>query len=501
MAEREKDGMHRVGSDEAIIMWPDLYKVDREERRRQLRESVDRVFSDYLMMGLSLILLPIILIPFFWAIPEGLQESFDVIDYAIVIIFILEYVLKLAVADARKAFVLNPWHLLDLFIIAVALAGPIVNALTGSSYNKTSIAVVLRLLRIPAAISLGGRSVKRREEAVAERKREEEKEKDPLARYVDLENAKQLEWEVASFPPNVEGGGKWTHVSNVSPQHLSDLGSLAGIPKVLLDGKTRDIAYPRAEMLSGVPSVFMRVPEVYHDASQLRYWFVEWRGILFLDTKDNLISISRHEIPSVLEIPADARAEDMRLDPAAIVLQLAQKSVRMVEEIISAAELEQVRIEAIPVSRQPRIVLSVTYNIKKEVGQARTWLRHMRVMMNTLIEGEVPLRGWEKEDADLAKALLERVDYLDEAANGVIEAFSDAIDFYLNNTSFQMNKVMKVIAVLTALAIIPTVVGGLLGMNLIGNPWPVTLGAMITIVIAAMAFTAWVYIRLGWLKS
>jgi Mg2+ and Co2+ transporter CorA len=245
----------------------------------------------------------------------------------------------------------------------------------------------------------------------------------------------------------------------------------------------------------------MRVPEVFHDQNQLRYWFVEWRGILFLDTKDNLISISRHEIPSVLEIPSDAQSEGMRLDPAAVVLQLAQKSVRMVEEIISAAEMEQVRIEAIPVSRQPRIVLSVTYNIKKEVGQARTWLRHMRVMLNTLIEKEVQLRGWEKDDSDLAKALLERVDYLDEAANGVIEAFSDAIDFYLNNTSFQMNKVMKVIAVLTALAIIPTVVGGLLGMNLIDNPWPVTLGAMITIVVAAMAFTAWVYFRLGWLKS
>jgi Mg2+ and Co2+ transporter CorA len=501
MAEREKEGMHRVGSDEAIIMWPDLYKVDREEKRRQQREAVDRVFSDYLMMGLSLILLPIILIPLFWTVPPGIQESFDVIDYAIVILFILEYVLKLAVAEDRKAFVLNPWHLLDLFIIAAALAGPIANAITGSSYSKTSIAVVLRLLRIPAAISLGGRSVKRRGEAAAERKREAEAEKDPLARYVDLENEKPLQWEIASFPPNVEGGGKWTHISNVSPQHLSDLGSMAGIPKVLLDGKTRDIAYPRAELLSGVPSVFMRVPEVFHDQNQLRYWFVEWRGILFLDTKDNLISISRHEIPSVLEIPSDAQSEGMRLDPAAVVLQLAQKSVRMVEEIISAAEMEQVRIEAIPVSRQPRIVLSVTYNIKKEVGQARTWLRHMRVMLNTLIEKEVQLRGWEKDDSDLAKALLERVDYLDEAANGVIEAFSDAIDFYLNNTSFQMNKVMKVIAVLTALAIIPTVVGGLLGMNLIDNPWPVTLGAMITIVVAAMAFTAWVYFRLGWLKS
>lgn len=501
MSSKEKDGLHRVRSDEAIILWPDLYKVDRDERRRQQAESVDRIFSDYLMICLSLILLPIILVPFFFDIPASLQESFDVIDYGIVFIFIFEYVLKLAVATDRKAFVKSPWHLLDLFIIAASLAGPLANAITGSSYNKTSIAVVLRLIRIPAAISLGGRSVKRREEAEAERKREAEKEKDPLARFVDLETDKTAEWEVAEFPPSVEGGGRWTHVSNISPKHLVDLGSMSGVPKVLLDGKTRDIAYPRAENLSGVPSVFMRVPEVFHDEQQVRFWFVEWKGILFLDTKTHLLSISRHEIPSVLEVPADAQKEGMHLDPAGVVLYLAQKSVHMVEEIISAAEMEQMRIEAIPVGRQPRIVLSVTYNIKKEVGQARTWLRHMRVMLNTLKEKEVELRGWEQEDDDLAKALLERVDYLDEAADSVIDAFSDAIDFYLNNTSFQMNKVMKVIAVLTALAIIPTVVGGLLGMNLIGNPWSVTLGAMVTMVIAAMAFTAWVYIRLGWLKS
>ena len=310
MVAKEKDGLHRVRSDEAIIMWPDLYKVDREERRRQQAESVDRIFSDYLMIGLSLILLPIILVPFFVNIPTPVQESLDVIDYGIVFIFIFEYVLKLAMATDRKAFVKSPWHLLDLFIIAASLAGPLANAITGSSYNKTSIAVVLRLIRIPAAISLGGRSVKRREEAEAERKREAEKEKDPLARFVDLETDEAVEWEVADFPPNVEGGGKLTHVSNISPKHLADLGSMSGVPKVLLDGKTRDIAYPRAENLSGVPSVFMRVPEVFHDEQQVRFWFVEWKGILFLDTKTHLLSISRHDIPSVLEVPADAQKEE-----------------------------------------------------------------------------------------------------------------------------------------------------------------------------------------------
>ena len=38
-----------------------------------------------------------------------------------------------------------------------------------------------------------------------------------------------------------------------------------------------------------------------------------------------------------------------------------------------------------------------------------------------------------------------------------------------------MNRVMRVLAVVSVLGLIPAVVGGLLGMNLADNPWPVTL--------------------------
>ena len=63
-----------------------------------------------------------------------------------------------------------------------------------------------------------------------------------------------------------------------------------------------------------------------------------------------------------------------------------------------------------------------------------------------------------------------------------------------------MNRVMKILAVLTALTMVPAIVGGLLGMNLIGNPWPATLLQMVTIVGLVMVLTAWVFFNLGWLK-
>jgi hypothetical protein len=60
---------------------------------------------------------------------------------------------------------------------------------------------------------------------------------------------------------------------------------------------------------------------------------------------------------------------------------------------------------------------------------------------------------------------------------------------------------MKYTAVMTALTIVPALVGGLMGMNLIGNLWPVSLIQVVALVAVVMAFLGWTYYRLGWFKS
>jgi Mg2+ and Co2+ transporter CorA len=42
--------------------------------------------------------------------------------------------------------------------------------------------------------------------------------------------------------------------------------------------------------------------------------------------------------------------------------------------------------------------------------------------------------------------------------------------------SLRMNRFMQLLAIVTVLAAIPATVGGMLGMNILGTPWPVTLG-------------------------
>jgi len=50
------------------------------------------------------------------------------------------------------------------------------------------------------------------------------------------------------------------------------------------------------------------------------------------------------------------------------------------------------------------------------------------------------------------------------------------------------------------LGLIPTVVGGMLGMNVIGTPWPMTLGQVAFSVGMVSASAMYVFAIKGWLK-
>ncbi len=63
-----------------------------------------------------------------------------------------------------------------------------------------------------------------------------------------------------------------------------------------------------------------------------------------------------------------------------------------------------------------------------------------------------------------------------------------------------MNKVMKVIAVITCLAVIPSTIGGLLGVNLDEGTFPIRLVEIFFIVFSLMLLGAYAFYKMDWLK-
>jgi Mg2+ and Co2+ transporter CorA len=96
--------------------------------------------------------------------------------------------------------------------------------------------------------------------------------------------------------------------------------------------------------------------------------------------------------------------------------------------------------------------------------------------------------------------LAETADYLYETVNNVREGVLSLIELHLNVVSFEMNRVMRVLAVVSVLGLIPAVIGGLFGMNLRDNPWPFTLPQVTFAVGSAMVTCLYFFVAKGWLR-
>ena len=82
-----------------------------------------------------------------------------------------------------------------------------------------------------------------------------------------------------------------------------------------------------------------------------------------------------------------------------------------------------------------------------------------------------------------------------------LDVIRDLISMHLDTASHDMNKAMQFMAAITAIVAIPSVIGALLGMNLIDAPWPEQLWQVATVGFVATSLLAAYFYRKGWLRG
>jgi Mg2+ and Co2+ transporter CorA len=83
----------------------------------------------------------------------------------------------------------------------------------------------------------------------------------------------------------------------------------------------------------------------------------------------------------------------------------------------------------------------------------------------------------------------------------VRDGLMSLIELHLNTVSFEMNRVMRVLAVITCVSVIPTVIGGFLGQNLTDQPFGITLREVTFLAAVLMLLTTYAFWRKGWLRG
>ncbi|MFA7198349.1 MAG: CorA family divalent cation transporter [Methanoculleus sp.] len=367
--------------------------MDTVAEKAKMREIVSLLLPDGLMIFLGLLMAPIVIIPLLTqSLPQPVVGFFNIADTTIIAIFVLEYVLKLVLAEDPAAHFLDRWHLLDLVIITLPFLEAV--PIAGSTIARSS--PTLRLLRVVRVAAAGGRSVERRIEPettisgparpVVSTMR--------IRGWVEGDGAGGREFSPAGvkeflLDPTVEA---WFDVSSVSRPDFPVLAELLSLPVAYFESRLMKASHPGVTVTGTTRLIFVQEPEqTLRIRKGVRVPVVTTTGLVIVDREKTIVTVSK--------------AEDRIFEP---------------------------------------ILAGLAGNIR--------------------------------------------------------EGLLSLIDVHINTVSYEMNRAMRVIAVLSALVLIPTLIGQVLGMNILGIPFALSLWEVTAWTIISMLVVGWIFYRLGWLR-
>ncbi|MGD1118969.1 MAG: CorA family divalent cation transporter [Dehalococcoidales bacterium] len=475
--------------------------ADKPDRRKNIRERINLILPDSLMIVLAVIIAPVVLVPALVHLSASARSYFDFADYTILGVFIIEYLLKTIFAENVWRHIVNPWHLLDLVIIVV----PLVSFFPAASNRFGTSSLLLRLLRIVRLVAIGGRTVDRKAE-LATPAGESDMPEDTEMQIRVMDGQLENNYENVSLN-EIKGylespTHTWVDVSYISEGDIEVFSRILGIPRILLESEMVDESYPRVDYFEHYAMIFARIADIqvlHHGPARL---FVNRKGILVICQKQNVITLSRGKTDLFNRIIEKAKKIHTPEEPIVVTVLYAilKYLLEQDRQIIAVLERELMVMESTPLKNRPAGFLETTFHLRKEVDQLVPSLLHLKEIVAVITSKRVPLEGFSARHEKIFDILMDEAIYLHETASNARDNLQSLMDLYINTTSFETNRVMRVIAVITSLGIIPALFG-LLGSNIVGNPWNLHLWQVFAIVGVVMVAMGWIFYRLGWLKG
>src|SRR5882672_7892670 len=421
----------------AIEGWP----------RRMLALLLGEAFLGFL----AIVAVGLTLFPMLFSVPPAVDTAIELAQWGIIGWFAVEFVVAFLSAEDKRRFLTSPWRWLDLATIVIALASLLPSA---SAALRSS--PILRLARIGRLLSLGVRA-----SGVSTRQR--------TLRPADTHARGPVQVTLVADDPEIAPQSaelsallhwlrapdeQWFHVSSPGASELEQIETAAKLPHGYLQTHLHATSYPHWAESDKITDLFVWVP----------------------GAGDGLPFVSRM---------------------IAVVLN---RVIRGNEQLAGRCEQRLRELEEVPIEESRPAFFELTFRLKKQLSAAQADLWRLKGIAAELGNGR-------RDFVELPPAALARiqrfksdVDYLYDTLANIREEVLSIIDLHLNVVSFGMNRVMRVLAVISALGLIPAVVGGLLGMNLIDNPWPVTLPQIAFAVLFAMVLGLYFFIVKGWLR-
>ncbi len=433
---------------------------------------------------LAIVALALTLFPMLFAVAPAVDTAIEGCQWAIVAWFSVELVVAFACAADKGRFLANPWRWLDFATILVALGSLLPSA------DALRSALILRLARIGRLISFGLRagSFPARQRAVEKTGARMQgpaqvmlliDRPQPASKPASMDDL----WRWLAAPDE-----QWFHVAGSTPGELRRIGAAADLPDGFLEQHLLATNYPHWAPAESRTGLFLWLPEIDARGHLDRF------AILLVPTGSGLLSFSRRTPPSLFVgtsgPPADERPFTERM-----IGRVLERVVRDYQQLANRSEEGLRDLEEVPAQESRPAFFELTFRMKKQLSAAQADLWRLKRIADDLVARRgagAAVEGYARFESD--------IDYLYDTMINVREGVLSVIDLHLNVVSFEMNRVMRVLAVISALSLIPTIIGGLLGMNLIDNPWLLTLPQVAFGVFFGMVIGLYLFLIKGWLR-
>jgi Mg2+ and Co2+ transporter CorA len=288
----------------------------------------------------------------------------------------------------------------------------------------------------------------------------------------------------------------WYHIQHPTSEDLAKIADTVGTTAETLRAYLTGTGFPHIEAVGQSAGFFAWVPEVSSTGEVTRC------GFFFLLGEKRMLSFSQHATGLLGAWHATPPAVVPETQPFAerMARLVFRAALRQNERLVGLYTTELRGLEDVPVRDSRAEFFERTFRLKKELSAAQIDVWRLKSLLTELAETPASLPGVAPEAGVEFHRLADDASFLHEAIVTLREEVLSLIDLHINVVSFDMNRVMRLLAVISALGLLPSIVGGLLGMNVAGNPWAVTLPQVAFGICLGMVLGLYFFFVKGWLR-
>jgi magnesium transporter len=299
-------------------------------------------------------------------------------------------------------------------------------------------------------------------------------------------------------------GFVWIGLQQPTAEELGEVAVEFGLPALAVEDAVQAHQRPKLEVYDDVVfTVLKPVRYVDHDeivqVSELAIFLGQGFVVTVRHGESTVLGQVRAELDSQIELPVHG--------PAAVLYRAADLVVDGYEAAIESINTDVDEIEAQVFGPDDADHAERIYKLKREIAEFRRAVLPLGPPLNRLIEGTVP--GVEPETGpffrDVHDHLLRTADAIeghDRLLSDVLQADLARVGLRQSQIAVQQNEDMRKISAWAAIALLPTAVAGIYGMNFEHMPeldWEYGYFLVVGLIVAGCFSLYWMFRRNGWL--